>query len=183
MIAGFLPAACSKKTIAITEVATPPPAIQSEEAFGSQWSPQAMKGEPAAVIEEAAALSREFDAEGAEPRQIELIYQLATNGSAPARRDLDRIYRNAPSLRLKQEVIQALTFVPDEDLRPSLKILGDAVKAGQPLRLRATACDTLRELNNVQTLPLWKTLVQDSDPEIKAGAEQALEYYSIFETE
>ncbi len=131
--------------------------------------------------DEAAALMAEFEKASDEADQIEIAQQLAINASPAARANLERIYRATSNPSLKTEIIQSLALVASENLEPSLVLLRDAVASGQPAELREAAIGTLRDLNHPATLPVWKMLLNDPDDEAREAAQQAVEYYSIFE--
>lgn len=140
------------------------------------------EGEPTPE-DEAAALVKEFDAESEETRRIELVYSLAANGSAPARRSLEQIYRNQADERLKLEIVQALTFIDSPDFGPSLVLLLDAIQPTQPLELRTAAAEAASELNSPATRPLWQLLLADPEEELREQAKAAIEYLSALEPE
>lgn len=131
--------------------------------------------------DEAAALLAEFESSTDEARQIEIVYQLAMNRAPPARASLDRIYHRTPNPQLKIEIVQSLSFIESEDFEPSLTLLAEAIAPEQPAELRQAAIGTLRDLNHPKTLRVWRTVLADADPEIREAAQQAVEYYAIFD--
>lgn len=130
---------------------------------------------------EVAELTAEFQRANDDVRQVEIVQQLAINSTPAARAQLELIYRRTQSPPLKTAIIEALAFVDSDNLDPSLALLRDAVAPGQPVELRDAAIGTLRDLNDLATLPVWKLLLQDADADRREAAQQAVEYYSIFE--
>jgi HEAT repeat protein len=142
---------------------------------------KATEAEQKEAAAEAATLIVEFEKSSDEADQIEIAQKLAINASPAARASLERIYRATPSPSLKTEIIQALALVGSDNLEPSLILLRDALAPGQPAELREAAIGTLRDLNDPATLPVWKLLLRDPDADLREAAQQAVEYYSIFE--
>lgn len=127
---------------------------------------------------EAAKLAAEFRRPDIdEVRRVEVISELAVNGSPAARQMLNRIFRTAGSVGVKQEVIEALRLIDEgEDLEPSLLLLQEAVAAGQDPELRAAAIDTLHDLPSPKTIRIWQTLLADRDAAIREEAKKMIEF-------
>ena len=129
-------------------------------------------------IAEAGELAKRFGGESDQATRIELIYQLALNGSPPALQTLGELYRRLSDDELKDHIVRAQSFVTARDLTPVLAFLGEALQPSQPPELRATAAETLREIEKPETLPLWQTLTGDTDPGIQDTARAAIEFLS-----
>lgn len=158
LIAFFCIAACSKR-----DDGPPPPTV-----------PPASESPEAAA--EAAELIAEFAGDQDEARRIEIVFELAANGSPGAQTKLDEIYRNPPAARLKQEVVNAMTFMEPHNLDFALTLLSDAVGPQQPVELREAAMDALRDLEDARTINVWRSIANDPQAEIREAAAQAIEY-------
>ncbi len=128
------------------------------------------------AVEEARQLIAEFESDGDEARRIEIVFQLAANGSPGARSKLEDLYRNPPTPRLKLEIVNALTFVEPQNLEFALALLIDAIGAEQSPELRETALDALREIEDPRTIDVWRRIANDPDADFREAATQAIEY-------
>lgn len=125
---------------------------------------------------EARELAAEVDRESEQARRIEILYELALNGSATARETLEQLYRSTRDLELKTHAIGALAFLTSDDLSFPLRLLSDALLATQPPELRTAAVETLRELESPATLPVWRGLLSDANPEFREFARVTIEF-------
>lgn len=129
------------------------------------------------LAQEVGTLIAEFaDAGTDEARRVEIIGELAVNSTPAARETLDRIYRTAPGIELKMQVIESLQLIDSDDLEPSLRLLQDAVAVGQDADLREAAVETLRDLDSPKTIRLWRSLLGDRDEEIRDTARNMIEF-------
>jgi HEAT repeat protein len=141
--------------------------------------PQPESPVPAAErAEEAGALIAEYSNETDASRRVEIVYQLAINGSPPAREALERTYRTAPDDDLKRHAILSLSFIDGDDLALSLALLQDALTPSQPAELRAAAVEVLRDIGSPKTLPLWRTLLTDADASLRETARETIDFLS-----
>lgn len=126
--------------------------------------------------EEAVQLIAEFESDQDEARRIEIVFQFAANGSEPARSKIVQLYHEPPSPRLKLELVHALSLMEEGDLDFALLLLRDAAGPGQPVELRQAAIETLGDIDEPRTLPVWRALANDPDADIRKTAAQAIEY-------
>lgn len=152
------------------------------ETFSQEEAPPASAADIAQAEGEATVLTAEFDRDTDEARRIEIIHALASNGSAPARRMLESIYRQTDALRLRCEVVSALSLMEDE-FTFRIPLLSDAANARQPLELREAVLDTLRDILDSRTLPVWQILAADPVSEIREGAAGEIEFWRSLQPE
>lgn len=133
--------------------------------------------------QEVAKLSAEFaQPDTDEARRAEVVGELSVIGTSSARQALTRIYRTARSVEVKKDVIEALRLMESDDIEPSLLLIQDAAAANQPLELRETAVDTLRDLISPKTLRVWQTLLADPNEEIRNAAKAMIAFLAAEET-
>lgn len=123
-----------------------------------------------------AEIEREFAGEADSARRIEMIYELAMAGSMDALPVLQRIHASAEDAELREHVIRSLTFLAATDAQPALAFLSEALGLSQPAELRAVAAETLGEIEVAAAIPIWKTLVDDADPGLRAMARDSIDY-------
>ena len=131
------------------------------------------------AVEEARQLIAEFEGDRDEARRIEIVFQLAANGSPGARSKLEDLYRSPPTPRLKLEIVNALTFVEPQHLEFALAVLGDAIGTEQAPELRETALDALREIEDPRTIDVWRRIANDPDADFREAATQAIKYLTV----
>lgn len=135
----------------------------------------------AAAEAEARDLTAELERETDDERRIELVFALAANATAIAQDELRSCYHDPQRSKLKIDIVRALPLLESGGLEFPLELLRDAIAPTQPPELREAAIDTLRDLNDPRTVPLWQTLAKDRDAEIRETATSALDYFKTLD--
>jgi HEAT repeat protein len=131
----------------------------------------------AAATQQALELEREYQTDPEYLSRVEIIHRLADASSAQSRETLTRLFLTEKDLDLRVQMVSALPFVDAADLNPSLPILREALKPGQPRELREAGLDAIQSLNDPRTIPLLQLLLNDPDEELRESATRTSEYY------
>ena len=132
---------------------------------------------PEAAARQAAELEREFKTEREFAPSVEAIYRLAEGSSLKSREVLRVLFFAETDPEMRVQMVNSLSFVESEDLRPSLPIFNEALKPTQPRELREAALDTIQSMHDPRTINLLQLALADPDPELRETAMRTIEYF------
>lgn len=129
-----------------------------------------------------ADLERNYAATADVDDRIDIVYALAGDGSPEALNVLGRLFRNEKDTQLKAEILTCVDSF-DEPVNTKLFILSTAISAGQPEEVREAAIDALESVVDRRAIPIWRTLLNDKDFEIRDAAKEQIEDLQAIENQ
>jgi HEAT repeat protein len=101
--------------------------------------------------------------------RAEIIDELGDEETADALKVLGRLFQIETDPELKNEILAATNGIEGQT-EGKLLIIGAALKPTQPADVRDAAIDVLQGLDDSRAIPVWQTLLNDTDPEIRSVA-------------
>ncbi len=106
------------------------------------------------------------------PRKSELVYLIASIGSAEALQALERMFAVEQSVGLRADILDAMS---DFKLPEAVASVGKGLNAKLPVDVRLAAIDALVFMNATNAVPLLEKLYSDPDSQIQQEARAAVE--------
>ncbi len=124
------------------------------------------------------ALERDYAATTNQDTRIDIIMEIAERPGVESVRTLTRLFQVERDQQLLVDIVDSLLAIEgykDE----KLVLLGLAVRQGLPNEVRQSAIDGLIDLEDQRVVGLLNGLLNDPDPEIREGAQDALELVQL----
>jgi hypothetical protein len=123
-------------------------------------------------------LERDYTATTNQDTRIDIIMEIAERPGAESVKTLTRLFQIERDQQLLVDMVDSLLAIEGHK-DEKLVLLGLAVRQGMPNEVRQSAIDGLIDLEDQRVVGLLNGLLNDPDPEIREGAQDALELVQL----